>query len=304
MGLLRRHLYLLAAENKKYPVLGNVLTLGQQSVHTNLDEVISMFKNQGLSLKDLPVGFDTKNKITDWKGTKYDNYTNCQTVLTLLGSEKVNVTDVSEYENADIIMDLNMPIDKKYYNSFDVILDIGTLEHIFDISKALENITLMCKPGGTIILGTWTSNAINHGFYQICPTLFYDYFSSNGFEDFSCFILLGSSLNYEKKAKIYKCKKEAMIQDLIFNSKTGVETMFFARKKVSLTDNVKIQRPIQSYYLTSDYWSKKTDPKIKKPIIKMILWLLFITRKYRPEFIDMIWKSIKTKKNLTYIGKY
>ena len=85
MGLLRRHLYLLAAENKKYPVLGNVLTLGQQSVHTNLDEVISMFKNQGLSLKDLPVGFDTKNKIPDWKGTKYDNYTNCYRCGSVVG---------------------------------------------------------------------------------------------------------------------------------------------------------------------------------------------------------------------------
>lgn len=306
MGLLRRHLNVLAIEHKRNPIKGNVLTLGQQSVHATLDEVKLIFKKQGVPLKDLPTGFDAKNKIPDWNGTLYDSYTNCQAVLGLLGVKKTSATDVSGYENPDIIMDLNLPVDEKYHNAFDTILDVGTLEHIFNISQALKNIKLMVKPGGTIILGTWTSGAINHGFWQICPTLFYDYFSSCGFEDFSCFMLVGSSLNYEKRAKIYQCKTPAMTQDLIFNSKTGVETMFFARKKIipPSQDKTTKENPIQSYYLASSYWGNKTQSKTKTPMMKFILWLIFITRKYRPEFIDMIWKNIKTKRNLTYIGKY
>ncbi len=303
MGLLRRHLNLLAIEHKKHSIRGDVLTLGQQSVHATLDEVKSIFKKQGVSLKNLPADFDTKNRIPDWKGTKYDAYTNCQAVLSLLGAKKVLAADVSGYENPDIVMDLNLPVDKKYYNAFDVILDIGTLEHIFNLPQALENIKSMCKPGGTIILGTWTSNDINHGFYQICPTLFHDYFASNDFENFSCFVLVGSNLNYEKKAKIWQCNERAMTDNMILNSKKGVETMFFARKKMS-SDDTKKEYPIQSYYTTSNYWSNKTTSNIKTPLIKMILQLLFITRKYRPEFFDMIWKEIKTKKNLKYIGRY
>lgn len=147
------------------------------------------------------MNFDIKNKIPAWQRTRYENYINCQTVLTLLGAKRVYAADVSNYEKPDIIMDLNIPVDNKYHNKFDVILDIGTLEHIFNIPQALENITLMCKSGGTIILGAPASNAINHGFYQICPTLYYDYFKINGFENFSCFILEGSNLNYEKKGK-------------------------------------------------------------------------------------------------------
>ncbi|OGZ69848.1 MAG: hypothetical protein A3D44_03035 [Candidatus Staskawiczbacteria bacterium RIFCSPHIGHO2_02_FULL_42_22] len=305
MGLLRRHLYLLAAEHKKYPMTGDVLTLGQQSVHAPLNEVMSLFKQQDVFLKELPAGFDTKNKIPDWKGTKYGHYTNCQAVAMLLGAQKVYAADVSTYENPDIVMDFSLPVDKKYYNAFDVILDVGTLEHIFDISTALENIRLMTKPGGIIILGTWTSGAINHGFYQICPTLFYDYFTKNSFDDINCFMLVGSALNYEKKAAIYQCKKPAMIQDLTFNSKTGIETMFFARKKVSSTENPKMQSPIQSYYLASPYWNRSPIPsKTKSPVKEIIAWLVFITRKWRPEFIDMIWKAIKTKKNLIYRGRY
>lgn len=304
MGLLTRHLYLLAAEHKKYPIRGDVLTLGQQSVHATFSKTAAIFEKEGVSLKPIPSGFDTRNKIPDWKGTRYDTYTNCQTVLALLGAKSVLAADVSTYENPDIIMDFNVPVNKKYHGAFDIILDVGTLEHIFNISQALKNIKLMLRPGGTIILGTWTSGAINHGFWQICPTLFYDYFSSSGFEDLSCFMLVGSSLNYEKKAKIYQCKTPAMTQDLIFNSKTGVETMFFARKKMAPQDAMEKKNPIQSYYLASNYWSEKTESKTKTPILKLMLWLVFATRKWRPEFIDMIWKGIKTKRNLIYRGRY
>src|SRR3989344_5549286 len=130
MGLLRRHLYLLAAEHKKYPLTGAELTLGQQSGHAPLDEVMLLFKQQGVSLKELPPGFDIKNKIPDWKGTRYDTYANCQAVLALLGAKKTYAADISAYENPDIIMDFGLPVDKKYHSAFDTILDVGTLEHI------------------------------------------------------------------------------------------------------------------------------------------------------------------------------
>lgn len=302
MGLFRRNLYLLALEHKKYPIRGDVLTLGQQSVRTTLKEAKALFEKEGVILKNLPQSFDTKNKIPEWEKTEYDNYANCQTILTLLGADKVYVADVSDYENPDIIMDFNVPVDNKYHNKFDIILDIGTLEHIFNIPRALENIKLMCKPGGTIILFAPASNAINHGFYQICPTLFRDYFALNGFENFNCFILVGSNLNYEKKAKIYQCKPSAMTEDLILGSKTGVEIMFFANK--SLKNNDRQEKiPIQTTYSTSSYWQKGlSSAHFKKN--KLLSHLLFISRKWRPEIIDRTWKKLKTRKNLIYLGRH
>lgn len=301
MGLLKRHLYPLAIEEKNYPVKGNVLTLGQQSVYATLDEVKVLFKKQGVSLNNLPMGFDIKNKIPDWKGTKYDNYTNCQTVLTLLGAEKVYAADVSNYENPDLIMDFNLPVDEKYHKKFDLILDVGTLEHIFNIPQLLENIKLMLKPEGTVILGYPVSNAINHGFYQISPTLLYDYFTLNGFKNLTCFLINGSNLNYEKKAKIYRMKPAAMTENLILGSKTGIELLFFAAK--SNENDFQTKMPIQTKYKTSAYWQKKPKASQSKKR-KLILGLLFISRKWRPEIVDRAWKKLKTKKMLTYLGKY
>jgi len=63
--------------------------------------------------------------------------TNCQAVFKMLGADNVHVADIYGHEGADIIMDLNLPCDKKYYNRFDTIFDVGTLEHVFNMPQAL-----------------------------------------------------------------------------------------------------------------------------------------------------------------------
>jgi len=302
MGLLRRNLYLLALEHKKHPIKGDVLTLGQQSIHATLAEAKVLFEKEGIVLKDLPQNFNTKNNIPDWEKTDYSNYANCQTILALLGAQRVYVADISKYENPDIIMDLNTPVGQELYNRFDIILDIGTLEHIFNIPQALKNMKLMLKPGGSVILGYPCSNFINHGFYHICPTLLYDYFSANGFDNFSCFIINGSNLIYEKKAKIYQCKQQAMTDDLTLPSKVGVDVMFFATKSLKSHD-LPEKIPTQTAYTSSAYWQKGSSPaNFNKG--KLLSRLLFISRKWRPEIIDRTWKKIKTKKNLIYLGRH
>lgn len=301
MGLLKRNLYLLAFEHKKHPIKGDVLTFGQQSVYATLNEVKTLFKREGVFLKNLPKSFDIKNKIPAWEKTGYQNYTNCHAVLRLLGAKKVFSADVSGYENSDILMDFNAPVDKKYYNRFDTILDIGTLEHVFNIPQAFENIKLMIRPGGTLILGYPLAGVINHGFYQICPTLLYDYFSINGFENFSCFILDGSNINYEKKAKIYQCKYSAFTENLVINSKTGLEVTFFATKSMDKND-LSGKMPIQSRYAVSPYWQKKSQNVSHKQ--SLLFRLLFISRRWRPEFIDRAWKKIKSRGKLTYLGRH
>ena len=40
----------------------------------------------------------------------------------------------------------------------------------------------MCELGGEIIHAAPTNNWPNHGFYQLSPTLFHDYYTANGFE--------------------------------------------------------------------------------------------------------------------------
>jgi len=58
-----------------------------------------------------------------------------------LGFEQVSALDISDYEGADIVGDLNDPdLQRKLGRRFDLVYDSGTIEHIFDAPAALRTI--------------------------------------------------------------------------------------------------------------------------------------------------------------------
>ena len=76
-----------------------------------------------------------------------------------LGFSEGNTLDLSDFEGADIIFNLNEsecpdPLRDKY----DVIYENGTLEHISHVPNALANMHEMLKINGRIILCMPTSN--------------------------------------------------------------------------------------------------------------------------------------------------
>lgn len=90
--------------------------------------------------------------------------------------------DVSAYESASIIYDLNtneLPEDLK--NKFDYIIDGGTFEHLFNIQNAFSNVIQMLKVGGKIFHYVPSNNYIDNGFYSYSPTLFIEYYEANNF---------------------------------------------------------------------------------------------------------------------------
>lgn len=95
---------------------------------------------------------------------------------------RLDVYDVVMERGCEIICDLNGPIDPilRAFN-YDVVLDVGTLEHCYNIGQALINMAGMVKHGG-YILHENPFLAGNHGFYSINPTLYADFYATNGFE--------------------------------------------------------------------------------------------------------------------------
>ena len=104
-------------------------------------------------------------------------------VLLALGFGKIHALDISDHDGADLIGDLNdLELHSKIGRQFGTVIEIGTIEHVFHVPNALWNLVQMCELGGEIIHAAPTNNWPNHGFYQLSPTLFYDYYTANGFE--------------------------------------------------------------------------------------------------------------------------
>ena len=290
MGMLKPHIHLLAMEQPRHAIRGRVLTLGQQSIYATVPEVKKILQDRSVPITPLPEGFDTTNMIPAWKGTWWDRNTYATTVLTLMGAKEVIVTDVSDYEGATLLMDLNNPAPEDQTGQFDVILDIGTLEHLFDVPMALANMAKMLKTGGELILILPASNAIDHGFYSFSPTLLFDYFKANGFDSFDCYLRAGSA-NFlmPTRSKVYKYNRVGS-EYLLSGHNGGVEMAFFATKRQS---PAVVQKPIQSRYVTSAYWAKTG--------VNMVAEGSFITR-YKKIF-KKAREMLNRNENLTYVGK-
>jgi SAM-dependent methyltransferase len=68
-------------------------------------------------------------------------------------------------------------------SAWDVVIDGGTLEHVFNFPVAIANCMRLLKTGGSLFIFSMANNHCGHGFYQFSPELFFRIFrAENGFE--------------------------------------------------------------------------------------------------------------------------
>jgi hypothetical protein len=168
----------------------------------------------------------------------------------------LSTMDFSAYEGADILHDLNRPISESLKGQFDVVVEAGSLEHVFNFPIAVSNLMQMTKVGGAIFASTISNNLCGHGFYQFSPELIFRVFApENGFE-------LGSVLAIQAR---YPGVELAPISDAFevidpaqFGGRVGLMTsrpilLLFDARKVSEAP-LFAQNPMQSDYVTA--WEK------------------------------------------------
>jgi len=165
--------------------------------------------------------------------------------LRFLGAKEVVSVDYSDFEGATMLHDLNKPFPENQQGRFTLVLDGGTLEHVFDYPAALRNcMELLCNSGHFVTIPP-AHNHMGHGFYQFSPELLFRVFSAeNGF-------VLRKMVLYESS------KTDAPFYQVNDPAVTGYRTELVSKKAMSLialaqrTANVPIllKPPLQSDYV-------------------------------------------------------
>ncbi len=161
---------LMSSARKRELQLDHFLMIGRQNLHLNAQE-----------LEDCFVEFEYG--AVDGNALIHDHNTFAEGVLERIGVAQIDALDASTYEDATIIHDLNLPIPDTYRSSYNVVLDSGTLEHVFNVQEALKSCMKLTKLGGHYIGIFPCNNFFGHGFYQFSSELFYRALSpQNGFK--------------------------------------------------------------------------------------------------------------------------
>ena len=128
--------------NQDYPNIRNVLALGRQHfLSPNPDE---RTKRQMTVYQRMLEQFGHDLKIENLVDS--DGF--CNSLFDFLGFETTDYMDVSEYEGANVIHDLNTHVPANLHGKYDLVIDGGTIEHIFNVPSAFENVNKMLHVGG------------------------------------------------------------------------------------------------------------------------------------------------------------
>ncbi|MEW6264283.1 MAG: class I SAM-dependent methyltransferase [Thermodesulfobacteriota bacterium] len=178
MGLAKGALKVLLKEAARRPYSGRVLTLGRQDIYFTYDVLRDTARACGV-----PLAIPEQIVLNHKREAAAQGFISDHSLFEVLGFSESGSMDYSDYEGASYVFDLNdSNLPDHLAEAFDVIVDGGTLEHVFHVPNALNNIFKMLKTGGRVIHILPVANYVDHGFYMFSPTLFWEFYQANKFE--------------------------------------------------------------------------------------------------------------------------
>ncbi len=189
---------------------------------------------------------------------------------TMFSIDSLATMDFSSYEGATLLHDLSTPVAKELHRAFDVVIEAGTIEHVFDIKTALANVMEMVSIGGTLFISTPANNFCGHGFYQLSPELLFRALSEeHGFSLKHVWLVEGKYPSFElsRAAAVYDVRDPVAVRRRIgVQSATPLMMLAEARR---INDNTPFTRPV----LQSDYvatWNGGGDVDRMSPLLKKL----------------------------------
>lgn len=257
MGLFigtAKYIYKLIDEFK---MGGNLLTLGHQR--------ILVTPKQARDSDEFPLYSYESQDSLEYHSRWQVDFLNARTFFINCGFSLIDELDVSEYEGANVVFDLNSDKPREdLINRYDAIFDGSTLEHIFSTHHSLTNLIRFTKIGGYIIHMSPCNNFPLDGFYQFTPYFFKEFYEVNGFE---CKLLKGHRMSVTESKNgngpfvttddffdIHSLQIDnSVLPSLPAFEKHAIQ-LFVVVQKVREIEN--IQLPFQSRYSSRDYWIK------------------------------------------------
>lgn len=155
-----------------------VLSLGYPDILIGADELESLLGSDVAAAMSYR---DDSGPIARWHGLpESTRVPEAVAFFALLGYD-LEVLDVAVLRGGEFMHDLNQPVPQRLHRRYALVMDAGTLEHCFNIAQAAMNVAQMVAPAGRVFHGN-PLNMYNHGFYNLNPTWYRDFYVANGFE--------------------------------------------------------------------------------------------------------------------------
>lgn len=159
------------------PLDGNVCFLSCPDIIARPEEIGTLFD---IDPNELDIRKDTSDILNWHKAHKYTSkVVDTRQLFEYLGY-RVTITDIVQARSGEEYLDLNQPLPIQHRLHYHFVFE-NCIDHCFNLGQAFMNAANMVGVGG-YILHLVPLLMINHGFWSISPTTFYDFYEDNGFE--------------------------------------------------------------------------------------------------------------------------
>jgi hypothetical protein len=272
MGLDRHACELLVSLRDLGVVMDRILMVGRQHLYLSRQEaeevgVLRPFADEIEDLKNASNGFS-------------------ESFLRRLGASDVESLDYSDYEGATLVHDLNQPIPGDWEAQYDMVVDGGSLEHVFQYPTALESCLKMVKSGGYFVTATPANNYSGHGFYQFSAELFFRVLArENGFS-----LPLVAFAEVRRGGRIYRVEDPAKLGSRVLFGGKGPMMLLVAARREEVRP-LFVRSPAQSDYVRVWESSGGQEGSSKRRFSGIRRWLpSFIVRSYDHWRIEKRWE--------------
>lgn len=133
--------------------------------------------------------------------------------------------------------DLNKPLPP--IGRFDVVINHGTAEHVFDVAQVFLSMHNACAVDGLMIHESPFTGWLDHGFYCLQPTLFYDLAAANGYE------IVSVDIEEIRSRQIINVASREAMTDLLAAGVPNNAMLFVVYRKLQSGE---FRIPFQGYY--------------------------------------------------------
>jgi len=137
--------------------------------------------------------------------------------------------------------DLNRPLPVS--ETFDVVTNFGTSEHVFDQAQLFRSIHALARPGGFMLHAVPHQGGPDHGFYNYHPTFFHDLAAANAYRLVMMVLMSGDA----ERDRLDSIKERDSYASLLAKNEISRDSGLFVALMRSFEDRP-FELPMQGYY--------------------------------------------------------
>jgi len=273
MALIKPVVKLILREHQNFHFEGPALALGVPEIYATaaeLEDWVPRWAGRSCPPVDTP-GMLSTNVIGQrlgWVSARY--------FFQALNLEPVTCMDIPGCEHTpDLVHDLNEPFPDDQINRYRLVVDPGTIEHVFDMRTCLSNVVRSLQLGGVVIHQV-PVYMFNGGYYSLNPNLLNDFYAKNGFVDRKTYIVMWDRYHpYDGLHRCYEYTDTSMgarhaLAD-VDQCRRSPMMLFFARKERTLP-TIAIPIQFEGHYFTAGKPDRQSTakPSLEQRISRLV----------------------------------